>query len=113
MMTKNKAMKIFVLSSVVFAFCVCICLFNGKTLKSPIFQRKTTFKEVAFVKYEKDGNLYVVDSGFLRLVCMTPQGHIKYIVSIDKTRDYTKIFDIAVDEDGNLYAHTMKSAYNE
>jgi class 3 adenylate cyclase len=44
---------------------------------------------------------------------MTPQGNINYTISIDKTRDYTKIFDIAVDEDGNLYAHTMKIAYNE
>ncbi|MDR0786224.1 MAG: hypothetical protein LBE74_10175, partial [Treponema sp.] len=112
-MTKNNAIKVFVLSIVIFVCYVCVCFFNFRVLTSPLFQKKTVFSEVAFVKYEKDGNLYVVDSGFLRLVCMTPQGHIKYIVSIDKTRDYTKIFDIAVDEDGNLYAHTMKSAYNE
>jgi class 3 adenylate cyclase/HAMP domain-containing protein len=44
---------------------------------------------------------------------MTPQGNINYTISIDKTKDYTKILDIAVDENGALYAHTMKIAYNE
>jgi class 3 adenylate cyclase/HAMP domain-containing protein len=44
---------------------------------------------------------------------MTPQGNINYTISIDKIKDYTRIYDIAVDEDGNLYAHTMKIAYNE
>ncbi|MDR0410607.1 MAG: hypothetical protein LBH75_01365, partial [Treponema sp.] len=65
-MTKNNAVKALVLFSAVFALCVCVCLFNFETLKSPIFQRKTTFSEAAFAKYEKDGNIYIVDSGFFR-----------------------------------------------
>ena len=112
-MTKDRAMKIFILSITVFVFCVCICFFNFKPLKSPIFRRKTTFSEVTFAKYEQDGNIYVVDSGSFRLTCMTPQGNINYTISIDKIKDYSRIYDIAVDENGNLYAHTMELAYDE
>ncbi|MDR0409493.1 MAG: hypothetical protein LBH18_03750, partial [Spirochaetaceae bacterium] len=112
-MTKSKAINILVLFSAIFVLCVCMCFFNFETLKAPLFQRKTTFSEIAFAKYEKDGNIYIVDSGFFRLVCMTPQGNIKYTISIDKSKDYTRMYDIAVDEDSNLYAYMMKLEYNE
>ncbi|MDR0402702.1 MAG: HAMP domain-containing protein [Treponema sp.] len=98
-----------------FAACAAVCLLNFKILTRPLFQAgvyKTYFDGPSAAVYEKDGNIYVVDSGSFRLVRMSPEGQAHYIITIDKLREYTRIMDLAIDEEGNLYIYAMETEYD-
>jgi len=101
-----------IICATVFFACVMVCVFNRDTLKKRPFQQTTTFINAATAKYEKDGNLYVIDSGSFRLICMTPDGNIRYAITIDKLKEYTRIIDGAIDEAGNLYVYAMEAEYD-
>jgi class 3 adenylate cyclase len=112
-MEKNKKPIIpFVICIMVFLLCTAACLLNFSFLRKPIFQKKTNFDVASAAKYEKDGNLYVIDSGSFRLICMTVEGDINYVITIDKMKEYVKIFDCAVDEAGNLYLYATELEYD-
>jgi class 3 adenylate cyclase len=89
-----------------------ICLLNRDLLTKPVFQKKTDFNVASIAKYEKDGNLYIIDSGSLRLICMTPAGKINYTININKKKEYVKIYDCAIDEAGNLYVYATELEYD-
>jgi len=111
----QKAVKVrvtFALCLAVFIVCGLLCAFNMDSLKKKPFQSTTSFSGPAMAKYEKDGNLYVIDSGSFRLVCMSPDGNIRYSVTIDKLKEYTRIVDGAIDEAGNLYVYAMETEYD-
>ena len=63
-------------------------------------------------KYERDGNLYVIDSGLFRLICMNPDGRINYTIDIDMFDEYIRIVDGAIDDAGNLYIYAVEAEYN-
>ena len=75
----------FYISAAVFTACTIIFFFNTDVLKKKPFQRYTSFDAPAAAKFEKDGNLYVIDNGSFRLICMSPDSKIHYTIEIDKT----------------------------
>jgi class 3 adenylate cyclase len=109
---KKKPVGAFVASLLVFIGCVLVCFFNQEFLKQPIFNRTTEIINAASAKYEKDGNLYIIDSGSFRLICMRPDGRIKHTITVDKMKEYTRIYDSTVDDKGNLYIYAMEVEYD-
>jgi len=102
----------FYISAVVFAVCAVLFFFNTDILKKRPFQNSTMFDAPAAAKFEKDGNLYVIDSGSFRLVCMSPDSKIHYTIEIDKFKEYTRIVDGTIDDAGNLYVYAIESEYD-
>jgi len=102
----------FYISAAVFAVCALLFFFNTDVLKKKPFQSSTSFDAPASAKFEKDGNLYVIDSGSFRLVCMSPDRKIHYTIEIDKFKEYTRIVDGAIDDAGNLYVYAIESEYD-
>ena len=95
----------------IFVICGLLCFFNTDVFQKKPFQQTTSFIAPAVAKYEKDGNLYVIDSGSFRLICMDPDGTIHYTIEIDKFDEYTRIVDGAIDESGNLYVYAIEAEY--
>jgi class 3 adenylate cyclase/HAMP domain-containing protein len=102
----------FALCMVFSIFAFLICFFFIDFLRRPVFEGKISFITPAVAKYARDGNVYVIDNGSFRIICMTPDGHINYTITIDKMTEYTRFVDLAVDEAGNLYVYTMEGEYD-
>ena len=68
-MKKPKMYLAFGICMAVFVICTLLCFFNVDVFKKGIFQQTTSFSAPAMAKFEKDGNLYVIDNGSFRLVC--------------------------------------------
>jgi len=111
-MNKTTLWLIFFVCLTVFLVSGLLCVFNLEELNSRPFQRTTLFESPAMAKYERDGNLYVIDSGSFRLVCMEPDGTIRYTISIDKFREYIRIVDGIIDDAGNLYVYAIEAEYD-
>lgn len=111
-MKKPGWIRIFALCAVVFSIAAGVCLLNIEFLRRPLFQKETSIMTAMSAKYEKDGNLYIIDNGAFRLLCMTLDGKINYSISINKMKEYTKMYDCAVDEAGNLYVYMMETEYD-
>jgi len=111
-MKKSAIRLILGVCTVLFAISGLLCLFNSDALKKKPFLRTTSFIAPAMAKYEKDGNLYVIDSGSFRLVCMAPDRTIRYTINIDKFKEYTRIVDAVIDEAGNLYVYAIEAEYD-
>ncbi|MDR2048965.1 MAG: HAMP domain-containing protein [Treponema sp.] len=112
---KHGTITAFCISIVLFAACTAICLFNFTILSGPLFQAETYkihFDGPSAAIYEKDGSLYVIDGGSFRLIRMSPDGQASYIITIDKFKEYTRIMDLAVDEEKNLYIYAMETEYD-
>jgi class 3 adenylate cyclase/HAMP domain-containing protein len=112
---KRRTVTAFYISIVLFAGCAAICFFNLDALAKPLFRaeaHKIHFDGPSAAVYGKDGSLYIVDSGSFRLIRMSPQGQIYYVITIDKRREYTRLMDLAVDEEGNLYLYAMETEYD-
>ena len=103
---------IFYISAALFIACTLLFFFNTDVLEKKPFQRTTSFDSPVTAKFEKDGNLYVIDNGSFRLVCMTPDRKIRYIIEIDRFKEYTRIVDAAIDDTGNLYVYAIESEYD-
>ncbi|MCL2238075.1 MAG: hypothetical protein FWC05_07430, partial [Treponema sp.] len=104
---------------IIFAACMAVflifglfCLFNLDVFKKSPFQQTTSFSSPAAAKYEKDGNIYVIDNGSFRLVCMEPNGNIRYTIEIDKFDEYIRIVDCVIDEAGNLYVYAIEAEFD-
>jgi len=95
-----------------FILCGILCFFNLDVFENKPFQQTTSFTGPAMAKYEKDGNLYVIDSGSFRLVCMKPDGSIIYTIVIDILDEYTRIVDGVIDDAGNLYVYAIEAEYD-
>jgi class 3 adenylate cyclase len=108
----KKPIIAFILWMIIFVSCAVVCLLNINLLKRPILQKTTDLMVASSAKYEKDGNLYIIDNGSFRLVSMTPEGNINYSITIDKMKEYTRIYDSAVDDAGNLYVYAMEMEYD-
>jgi class 3 adenylate cyclase/HAMP domain-containing protein len=63
-------------------------------------------------KFEKDGNLYIIDNGSFRVICMDTEGNIHYTIEIDKFDEYLRLVDGAVDDAGNLYIYAIEAEYD-
>jgi class 3 adenylate cyclase/HAMP domain-containing protein len=111
-MAKKKPIIQFVICLIIFLACVAICILRLDLLKKPIFHSKTEFVTAGTAKYERDGNIYVIDDGLLRIVCMTPEGKINYTIHINKNQEYAKFCDLVLDESGNLYVYIVEMAYD-
>ncbi|GHV25299.1 hypothetical protein AGMMS4952_02710 [Spirochaetia bacterium] len=111
-MRNRKTITVFIICLAIFVLCLFACVLNLNYLKRPVFQKITTIESTYMAKYEKDGNLYIIDSGTSRLICMRTDGSINYTISIDKMKEYVKILDCAVDELGNLYIYEMSAEYD-
>jgi len=96
----------------VFIGCGALCFLNLDAFKKQPFQQTTRFSGTAMAKYEKDGNLYVIDNGSFRLVCMKPDKSIIYTIVIDKLDEYIRIVDSVIDEAGNLYVYAIEAEFN-
>jgi len=103
---------VFYVSAAVFVVCAFLFFFNTDVLKKKPFQNSTSFDAPATAKFEKDGNLYVIDNGSFRLICMSPDRKINYTIEIDKFKEYTRIVDCAIDDAGNLYMYAIESEYD-
>jgi class 3 adenylate cyclase len=110
---KKKPVGAFVVSLLVFIGCVLVCFLRQDLLKQPVFNKTTVFNSPSSAKYEKDGNLYVIDNGAFRLICMNPKGEINYIITVDKMEEYVKLYDSVVDEKGNLYVYASEWDYDK
>ena len=102
-----------------FTFCIILFIvfgvlvfFNSDVLSKKPFQQTTTFSSPAMAKFEKDGNLYVIDNGSFRLVCMNTDSNIKYTIEIDKFDEYVRIVDGTIDDAGNLYLYMIEAEYD-
>jgi class 3 adenylate cyclase/HAMP domain-containing protein len=112
---KRRTITAFCISIVLFAACAVICFLNFDALTKPLFQAeayKIHFDGPSAAVYEKDGSLYIVDGGSFRLIRMSPDGQIHYVITIDKRREYTRLMDLAIDEEGNLYLYAMETEYD-
>ncbi|MCL2719709.1 MAG: HAMP domain-containing protein [Treponema sp.] len=96
----------------VFLGCGILCLLNLDVLNNKPFQQTTSFIAPAMAKYERDGNLYVIDSGSFRLICMSTDGDIHYTISIDILNEYLRIVDSVIDDAGNLYVYAIEAEYD-
>jgi len=96
----------------IFLFSGLVCFFNIDVFNKKPFQQTTLFDSPAMAKFERDGNLYVIDSGSFRLVCMEPNGNIRYTINIDRFKDYIRIVDGAIDDAGNLYVYAVEAEYD-
>jgi class 3 adenylate cyclase/HAMP domain-containing protein len=112
MKTNRKTVFLFVSSIVIFLFCGIFCMIHLDYVWRPVFQKTTYFTVPLSAKYEKDGNIYIIDDGSFRLVCMTPGGTINYTITIERYDEYVKMYDFAVDERGNLYVYLMEAEYD-
>jgi len=88
------------------------CFFNHKVFQHGPFQQNTTISAPAAAKYEKDGNLYIIDNGSFRLICMDPKGNIRYTIDVDKLDEYLRIVDCVIDGSGNLYVYAIEAEYD-
>jgi len=111
-MKKSTMYLAFAVCMAVFLVCGFVCFLYRDVFKNRLLESTTTFTGPAMAKYEKDGSLYVIDSGSFRLVCMAPDGNIRYMITIDKLKEYTRIVDSVIDEAGNLYVYAMEAEYD-
>jgi len=111
-MKKSSLWLLFSVFIAVFLGCLFLCLSNLDVLEKKPFQQTTTFFAPAMAKFEKDGNLYVIDNGSFRLVCMKPDGEILYTIEIDKFDEYIRIVDGTIDDAGNLYLYAIEAEYD-
>ncbi|MCL2213721.1 MAG: HAMP domain-containing protein [Treponema sp.] len=111
-MKKRPLWTIFIIFILVFIACAFFCIKNLDVLEMEPFQSTTSFVAPAMAKFEKDGNLYVIDSGSFRVICMDTDGNIHYTIEIDKFDEYIRIIDGAVDEAGNLYVYAIEAEYD-
>jgi len=109
---KSTIWIILIICITVFICCGLLCFFNFDILKNKPFQQTTVIDGSAIAKYEKDGNVYVIDNGSFRLICMKPDGSIIYTIIIDKMKEYTRLIDCVIDEAGNLYVYAIEAEYN-
>ncbi|MDR2314195.1 MAG: HAMP domain-containing protein [Spirochaetaceae bacterium] len=109
---KKKPAGAFALCLVIFISCVLLCVVRRDFLQRPVFQTTLDLDAAISAKYEKDGNLYIIDHGAFRLICMDPAGQIKYTVNIDKRKEYIRIYDSVIDEKGGLYIYGTEAAYD-
>ncbi len=93
----------------VFIVCLTICLLNLKTVKKPFLQQKTDIVVASVAKYQADGNIYVIDKGSFRVICMDTAGNINYTIDIDMMEEYTRFYDMVADRNGNLYLYMMEA----
>jgi class 3 adenylate cyclase/HAMP domain-containing protein len=108
----RKCHTAFCVCTAVFFLCLAVVALNFNFLKRPVFQEKMDISTPSSVKYEKDGNLYIIDNAGFRLISMTVEGHVNYTINIDKMEEYTRIYDLTVDEMGNLYVYAMEVEYD-
>ncbi|MCL2442797.1 MAG: HAMP domain-containing protein [Treponema sp.] len=111
-MKKKTKWIMFAVCMAVFLATGLLCVFNFDVFYNKPFQQTTYFDSPAMAKFEKDGNLYVIDSGSFRLVCMAPDGNINYTINIDKFREYIRIVDCIIDDAGNLYVYALEAEYD-
>ncbi|MDR0465667.1 MAG: HAMP domain-containing protein [Treponema sp.] len=111
-MKKSAQWLLFVICMALFLISGLLVFFNSDVLGKKPFLQTTSFDAPAMAKFEKDGNLYVIDSGSFRVICMNPDGAINYIIEIDKADKYIRIIDGAVDDAGNLYLYEMEAEYD-
>jgi len=111
-MKKSSMYLAFAACMAVFLVCGFACFFYRDAFKHAFLETTTTFAGPATAKYEKDGNLYIIDSSLFRLVCMAPDGNIRYTITIDKLKEYTRIVDFAIDDAGSLYVYTAEAEYD-
>jgi len=111
-MKRSSLWLIFTVCAILFLISGLLVFFNSDVLGKKPFLQTTSFDSPAMAKFEKDGNLYVIDSESFRLVCMNPDGAINYFIEIDKADKYIRIIDGAVDDAGNLYLYEMEAEYD-
>ena len=109
---KSTIWIIFLICTAVFFGCGVLCFLNLDVFKNQPFQQTTRFTGTAMAKFERDGNLYVIDNGSFRLVCMKPDKSIIYTIVIDKLDEYIRIVDSVIDEAGNLYVYAIEAEFN-
>jgi len=111
-MKKSVQWLLFAICMVLFLVFGLLFFFNSDVLNRSLFQQTTFFDAPAMAKFEKDGNLYVIDNGSFRLVCMEADGSIRYTIEIDRFDEYIRIIDGAIDEAGNLYIYAIEAEYD-
>ncbi|MCL2801155.1 MAG: HAMP domain-containing protein [Treponema sp.] len=111
-MNKNTLWLIFAVCMAVSLLFGALCAFNFDVFSMKPFQQTTMFESPAMAKFERDGNLYVIDSGSFRLVCMAPDGTINYTINVDKFKEYIRIVDTIIDDAGNLYVYAIEAEYD-
>ncbi|MDR2767756.1 MAG: HAMP domain-containing protein [Treponema sp.] len=93
----------FIICTVICVSTALVCVFNWKLLKRPVFQKTIELESPRLAKYQADGNIYIIDAGLYRLICMAPDGKTKWTVTTERLEQYVKFIDLAADERGNVY----------
>jgi class 3 adenylate cyclase/HAMP domain-containing protein len=103
---------VFIICTAISISTALVCLLNAKLVKRPIFQKTIELNAPRLAKYQSDGNIYIVDTGMFRLICMSPDGKIKWNITIDRLEQYIKFIDLAADENGNVYVCCKEFEYD-
>ncbi|MCL2759992.1 MAG: hypothetical protein FWD22_07250, partial [Treponema sp.] len=111
-MKKRTLWIVFSVCMTVFLISGLFCVFNLDVFSMKPFQQTTLLESPAMAKYERDGNLYVIDNGSFRLICLEPDGNIRYTITVDKFKEYIRIVDAVIDEAGNLYMYAIEAEYD-
>jgi len=111
-MEKSAQWLLFAICMVLFLIFGFLVFLNSDVLGMKPFQRTTFIDAPAMAKFEKDGRLYVIDNGSFRLVCLEPNGDVRYTIDINKIDEYNRIIDGAIDDAGNLYLYEIEAEYN-
>ncbi|MDR0400591.1 MAG: HAMP domain-containing protein [Treponema sp.] len=112
MKANRKAAFLFIFATIVFFVSLIFCVIFMDYIGKPALQSTDNFIAPLSAKYEKDGNIYVIDDGSFRIVSMAPDGAVNYTITIKRFSEYVKMYDFAVDEHGNLYVYLMESEYD-
>ena len=92
--------------------CAILCFLQNDVLRMKPLQRTTAFTAPAMAKFEKDGNLYVIDNGSFRFSCIEPNGNILYSIEINKYDEYIRMIDGCIDDAGNVYLYAIETEYD-
>ncbi|MDR0526264.1 MAG: response regulator [Spirochaetaceae bacterium] len=100
--------KILFFSYAAVLVCAVTVIFNRDVVSGEVSPLRYAFDSPSFAIPDGKGNIYVIDNAFCRITCMDSNGVIKWRKS-KKTKDvYTRFYDAAVDESGNIYTYEIE-----
>ncbi|MDR2468255.1 MAG: response regulator [Spirochaetaceae bacterium] len=103
--TRSKAFPVVLITAAFAVIFTLVCILNARIFAEPAFQQKLDFLFPAVAKYEKDGVIYTIDRSLSRIICMSVDGVVQYVITPRETTGYTVFSDFAADGEGRLFVY--------